>query len=152
MQTICDGRSGETRLMQGNEAFARGALEAGLSVVGRLPGNAVLGNRREPGQGVHGEGYLRGMVGERKGGHGSGRGGILCRAALGRHHEAGRRQRGVRFHAAPGRIRHPGRHDADFLRGPGGAVIGQRGRKPPLCQSCSRCPCWNPATCRKPRT
>jgi indolepyruvate ferredoxin oxidoreductase alpha subunit len=38
MQTIYDARPGETRLMQGNEAFARGALEAGLSVVAGYPG------------------------------------------------------------------------------------------------------------------
>jgi indolepyruvate ferredoxin oxidoreductase alpha subunit len=38
MQTICDGRSGEIQLMQGNQAFARGALEAGLSVVAGYPG------------------------------------------------------------------------------------------------------------------
>ena len=38
MNTICDGRPGETRLMQGNEAFARGALEAGLSVAAGYPG------------------------------------------------------------------------------------------------------------------
>jgi indolepyruvate ferredoxin oxidoreductase alpha subunit len=38
MQTIVDGRPGETRLMQGNEAFARGALEAGVSVVAGYPG------------------------------------------------------------------------------------------------------------------
>ncbi|MGD9138995.1 MAG: indolepyruvate ferredoxin oxidoreductase subunit alpha [Desulfobacterales bacterium] len=38
MNTICDGRPGETRLMQGNEAFARGALEAGLAVAAGYPG------------------------------------------------------------------------------------------------------------------
>lgn len=38
MQKIVDGRPGETRLMQGNEAFARGALEAGLSVAAGYPG------------------------------------------------------------------------------------------------------------------
>ena len=38
MKTICDGRPGDTRLMQGNEAFARGALEAGLAVAAGYPG------------------------------------------------------------------------------------------------------------------
>jgi len=38
MNSICDGRPGETRLMQGNEAFARGALEAGLAVAAGYPG------------------------------------------------------------------------------------------------------------------
>jgi indolepyruvate ferredoxin oxidoreductase, alpha subunit len=38
MQTICDGQSGDIRLMQGNEAFARGALEAGVSVAAGYPG------------------------------------------------------------------------------------------------------------------
>jgi len=38
MTTICDGRPGDTRLMQGNEAFARGALEAGLAVAAGYPG------------------------------------------------------------------------------------------------------------------
>lgn len=38
MQTLLDGRAGETRLMQGNEAFARGALEAGLTVAAGYPG------------------------------------------------------------------------------------------------------------------
>ena len=38
MHTICDGRPGETRLMQGNDAFARGALEAGLAVAAGYPG------------------------------------------------------------------------------------------------------------------
>ncbi|UCD79182.1 MAG: indolepyruvate ferredoxin oxidoreductase subunit alpha [Desulfobacterales bacterium] len=38
METICDGRPGDSRLMQGNEAFARGALEAGLSVAAGYPG------------------------------------------------------------------------------------------------------------------
>ena len=38
MQTIIDGRPGETRLMQGNEAFARGVLEAGLTVAAGYPG------------------------------------------------------------------------------------------------------------------
>jgi len=38
MQNIIDGRPGDTRLMQGNEAFARGALEAGLSVAAGYPG------------------------------------------------------------------------------------------------------------------
>ena len=38
MKTICDGQSGETQLLQGNQAFARGALEAGLSVVAGYPG------------------------------------------------------------------------------------------------------------------
>ncbi|MFO7707387.1 MAG: indolepyruvate ferredoxin oxidoreductase subunit alpha [Desulfobacterales bacterium] len=38
MQTICDGRPGDTRLMQGNEAFARGILEAGASVAAGYPG------------------------------------------------------------------------------------------------------------------
>ncbi|MBW2409631.1 MAG: indolepyruvate ferredoxin oxidoreductase, partial [Deltaproteobacteria bacterium] len=38
MDTICDGRLGETRLMQGNDAIARGALEAGLAVAAGYPG------------------------------------------------------------------------------------------------------------------
>ena len=38
MSTICDGRPGETRLMQGNDAFARGALEAGLAGAAGYPG------------------------------------------------------------------------------------------------------------------
>jgi indolepyruvate ferredoxin oxidoreductase alpha subunit len=38
MTTICDGQPGDTRLMQGNEAFARGALEAGLAVAAGYPG------------------------------------------------------------------------------------------------------------------
>ena len=38
MQTIIDGHPGETRLMQGNEAFARGALEAGIAVAAGYPG------------------------------------------------------------------------------------------------------------------
>jgi len=38
MKTICDGRPGENRLMQGNEAFARGALEAGVAVAAGYPG------------------------------------------------------------------------------------------------------------------
>jgi len=38
MNTICDGRPGDTRLMQGNDAFARGALEAGVSVAAGYPG------------------------------------------------------------------------------------------------------------------
>ncbi len=38
MNTICDGRPGDTRLMQGNDAFARGALEAGISVAAGYPG------------------------------------------------------------------------------------------------------------------
>ena len=38
MSTICDGGPGETRLMQGNDAFARGALEAGLTVAAGYPG------------------------------------------------------------------------------------------------------------------
>ncbi len=38
MKTICDGRPGDTRLMQGNEAFARGALEAGIAVAAGYPG------------------------------------------------------------------------------------------------------------------
>ncbi len=38
MNTISDGRPGEKRLMQGNDAFARGALEAGLAVAAGYPG------------------------------------------------------------------------------------------------------------------
>jgi indolepyruvate ferredoxin oxidoreductase alpha subunit len=38
MTDICDGNPGDTRLMQGNEAFARGALEAGLAVAAGYPG------------------------------------------------------------------------------------------------------------------
>lgn len=38
MKTIADGRPGDTRLMQGNEAFARGALEAGIAVAAGYPG------------------------------------------------------------------------------------------------------------------
>ncbi len=38
MQTLCEGRAGETRLMQGNEAFARGVLEAGAAVIAGYPG------------------------------------------------------------------------------------------------------------------
>ena len=38
MNTICDGQPGDTRLMQGNDAFARGALEAGVSVAAGYPG------------------------------------------------------------------------------------------------------------------
>jgi len=38
MTTLCDGQPGDTRLMQGNEAFARGALEAGLAVAAGYPG------------------------------------------------------------------------------------------------------------------
>jgi indolepyruvate ferredoxin oxidoreductase alpha subunit len=38
MPNIADGSAGEVRLMQGNEAIARGALEAGVNVVTAYPG------------------------------------------------------------------------------------------------------------------
>jgi indolepyruvate ferredoxin oxidoreductase alpha subunit len=38
MSSITEGRAGEVRLMQGNEAIARGALEAGVAVVASYPG------------------------------------------------------------------------------------------------------------------
>jgi indolepyruvate ferredoxin oxidoreductase alpha subunit len=38
MNMICDGKPGDTQLLQGNEAFARGALEAGLAVAAGYPG------------------------------------------------------------------------------------------------------------------
>lgn len=38
MQTVRDGKAGDVRLMQGNEALARGALEAGVSVAAGYPG------------------------------------------------------------------------------------------------------------------
>lgn len=38
MSTIDEGRSGEIRLLQGNEAIARGALEAGIKVAAAYPG------------------------------------------------------------------------------------------------------------------
>ncbi len=38
MQSILDGHPGEVRLLQGNEAFARGALEAGVRVACGYPG------------------------------------------------------------------------------------------------------------------
>jgi indolepyruvate ferredoxin oxidoreductase alpha subunit len=38
MSSITEGGAGEVRLMQGNEAIARGALEAGVAVVASYPG------------------------------------------------------------------------------------------------------------------
>ena len=38
MSNITEGCAGEVRLMQGNEAIARGALEAGVNVVTAYPG------------------------------------------------------------------------------------------------------------------
>jgi indolepyruvate ferredoxin oxidoreductase alpha subunit len=38
MSSITEGRAGEVRLLQGNEAIARGALEAGVNVVTSYPG------------------------------------------------------------------------------------------------------------------
>src|SRR5450759_4636107 len=38
MSSIAEGTAGEIRLMQGNEAIARGALEAGVNVVTSYPG------------------------------------------------------------------------------------------------------------------
>ncbi len=38
MPTVTQGRPGESRLLQGNEAIARGALEAGVRVAAAYPG------------------------------------------------------------------------------------------------------------------
>ena len=38
MSSILKGREGDQMLLQGNEAIARGALEAGVSVVSGYPG------------------------------------------------------------------------------------------------------------------
>lgn len=38
MSDITQGRAGDIRLLQGNEAIARGALEAGVNVVAAYPG------------------------------------------------------------------------------------------------------------------
>ena len=38
MPSIVEGKAGEIRLLQGNDAIARGALEAGVNVVSSYPG------------------------------------------------------------------------------------------------------------------
>ena len=38
MPSITEGQAGEVRLLQGNEAIARGALEAGVTIVAAYPG------------------------------------------------------------------------------------------------------------------
>jgi indolepyruvate ferredoxin oxidoreductase alpha subunit len=57
MQTIRHGRPGDIRLMQGNEALARGALEAGIAVAAGYPGtpsSEIIENLAA----VAGEGHL----------------------------------------------------------------------------------------------
>jgi indolepyruvate ferredoxin oxidoreductase alpha subunit len=47
MNTVLDGRPGDICLLQGNEAIARGALEAGISVAAAYPGtpsSEIIGN------------------------------------------------------------------------------------------------------------
>ena len=51
MTAINQDAPGRSILLMGNEAIARGAIEAGVRVVRLLPGQPLLGDNRLPGQG-----------------------------------------------------------------------------------------------------
>jgi indolepyruvate ferredoxin oxidoreductase alpha subunit len=67
MSIISSGQKGERHLVMGNEAIARGALEAGVSVATGYPGtpsSEIIENHRKPGKGFKRPESLRGMVGK----------------------------------------------------------------------------------------
>ena len=61
-------KAGERELLMGNEAIARGAVEAGIQAGSRIPWNAVVGNYRSSHGSFQRSGFLCGMEYKRKGG------------------------------------------------------------------------------------
>ena len=118
----------DEQILLGDEAVARGAIDAGISGGLRLPRHTVdrdLPDHPDPGQGL-GPASARPVVHQREGGAGRRRGHVICRPARHRLDEArGPERRGRSVHER-GRVRHAWRAGGGGGRRPGDAQLAER--------------------------